>query len=69
MYLRKSVILAGKSNSSRHSTRMGFGKNHVVTETSYQMLFGDVFLEKDVGRSISFCLLAKVASGNRTPAS
>ena len=48
---------------------MGFAENHVVTETSYQMLFRDVFLEKDVGRPISFCLLAKVASGNRTPAS
>ena len=48
---------------------MGFGENPVVTETSYQMLFRDVFLEKDVGRSISFCLLAKVGSGNRTPTS
>ena len=31
------------------------------------MKLQDVFLESGVGRSISFCFLAKVGSGNRKP--
>ena len=52
---RTSVILAGKYDSLRHSTK-SFGGNVLVTETSYQMLEDLSFYDWEIYKtSANFC--------------